>query len=81
MTNTGWISVNDRLPKSGLKVLTSRMVPVHSEKGTVNVAIQVTDILAHIAEQLDDFWITCQNGGKVEGEVTHWMPLPKPPEE
>lgn len=60
-----WISVKERLPKEGEKVLVySRLIP--------GMPYITTD--------------TCTKAGNfaycgARGTVTHWMPLPEPPEE
>ena len=61
-----WISVKDRLPKS-------RFVVLAYEKplNTINMSFY---------EKNSESWIDCDSGYYLNS-VTHWMPLPKPPEE
>lgn len=81
MTKSDWISVYDRMPAPGSRVLTSRKETMYTGKRTISLEVRVTDILSHTVEQLDDYWVTADRGERVEGIVTHWMSLPKPPEE
>lgn len=66
-----WISVKDRLPEPGHKpYLTCRK----TVKGRILIEsryLHVSYTTPHVA-----YW-----EGKKNGEVTHWMPLPEPPEE
>lgn len=56
-----WISVDERLPENGKRVL------VTTDKGNPFVA------------RYDHKWARWRVSGTTD--VTHWMPLPKPPEE
>ena len=55
----GWISVEDRLPEYGARILT------------------IMDNGYRQAATWKSLWITDATSGR----VTHWMPLPKPPED
>lgn len=57
-TVDGWISVDERLPEKGVKVL------ICWDTGYVNIG---------------DRFLICQYLN--DKEITHWMPLPEPPEE
>ena len=63
-TQTGWISVEDKLPEEDVRVI------VYSSIKTIGIAYQINNL-----------WFTrdllmsspCD-------KITHWMPLPEPPE-
>ena len=61
-----WVSVNDLLPVNDTNVL------VFYGENDVDIEIDYTDFCS---EQGHDFWVNSGDG------VTHWMPLPEPPEE
>lgn len=61
-----WISVKDRLPKSRFVVLAYEK-PLNS----INMSFY---------EKNSESWIDCDSGYYLNS-VTHWMPLPNPPEE
>ena len=71
-----WISVNDRLPKHKQEVLTA-LNYVGSPK-----LCQCTFVERYCSDKVD--WINVfvgLNGGLYPYHgVTHWMPLPKPPQ-
>ena len=60
-----WISVEDRLPDPWECVLVS------------TASSSIVETASHIPE-LGDKW--CDSECRVVGGVTHWMPLPKPPQ-
>ena len=64
---TGWISVDDALPDVGMRVLTIG----------VRGGIQICRYDGLLADW-NNFFYSCER--KVLCPVTHWMPLPKPPE-
>lgn len=57
MTNTDWISVQDRLPPPDCPVLTSRKAKMYSMKRTISVDVCATDILSRTVEQWDEYWV------------------------
>lgn len=65
-----WISVNDRLPEEGEEVL---------------VVLKSDRVFYYIAELTINapypFWWSQDRGLFTLDEITHWMPLPEPPEE
>ena len=63
-----WVSVKDRLPEENQEYI----VFVTDIEGKKCVTVDHWLPLAHHWFLFDD---------KVENEVTHWMPLPKPPKE
>lgn len=67
-----WIKVDDRLPeeKQGVLVcLTSQLVTVAYR--TVEMDVKLWQLFGNIEDILD----------LTQEQVTHWMPLPKPPTE
>lgn len=67
---TPWISVNDRLPEKRKAVLA--YAPRYNNIWTVVLKDNGWHILAPVGSKYDPDW---------DGPITHWMPLPKPPEE
>lgn len=63
--STGWISVEDRLPEPNQKVLISN-----------------GDNIGHARLHSSSlYWlIVASNDGVPLSDVTHWMPLPAPPQ-
>ena len=71
-----WIPVSERLPKYGKPSLTI----YHTKNATSQITIRC------LVEDRDDklrvIWYDIENGLWVNGNnITHWMPLPEPPEE
>lgn len=62
-----WISVEDELPELGKEVLVYYKSRGH--KGSFHVAL-----LGVIG------WLVSSQVAKNPSRITHWMPLPKPPE-
>lgn len=72
--NDGWISVEDRLPQKNVEVLVLSKLGVDIDKwGSLSSRYAGTPLAAH-AENCEGF----TNYGF--GEITHWRPLPEPPE-
>lgn len=69
----GWISVEDRLPPVSTRVLCWDM----------NRGVKEICSLKPIGVKTDFPWVTDVDSpmGRTAWEVTHWMPLPEPPEE
>ena len=66
-----WISVKDRLPKDGIPVL-----------AFVFDTIEVGYIETLTTDDYEFHWIGDHNYiDKGHRAITHWMPLPKPPED
>ena len=69
----GWISVKDRLPENRSMCLT------YSPKGKMRVA---EAFLPNPDDHPNECWWSVHGQGGVHYvAVTHWMPLPEPPEE
>ena len=72
-----WINVNDRLPEPDIDVLVY-IINKHCD-GTDYESIEVSSYVTEYGRDCVSFeWvgkITCND------KVTHWMPLPNPPEE
>lgn len=66
-TSSEWVSVEDGLPPYGKSVIVCR--PYGKGKGTVVVEQGSRDV--------NGWW--CVYGTRVK-RITHWMPLPEPPE-
>lgn len=75
-----WISVKDRLPPDDEDVLVYHLDDKHITVGYFNS----DNVKSYIESDGNTFYI--DNGWETEipwapkGSVTHWMPLPKPPE-
>ena len=63
-----WISVKDKLPK------VDEIVLIYTPKDKV-----ITSACINPIEYRGTFWFYPENNGWNEDEVTHWMPLPEPP--
>lgn len=76
----GWISVKDRLPKSGEKVI---VAVKHNYDYLIQVAIyKNTKITAEKGTRVVEKWFCSDVNfyyNENYGEITHWMPLPKSP--
>ena len=66
---TKWISVNERLPKEWWPVL--GLIQFHDEKEP-----PVQQVLWYLG---NGHWRETWRGDMIESDVTHWMPLPEPP--
>lgn len=77
----GWISVKDRLPNDDEYVLVYHAHDFHITVGF----FEISNVQYYIESDgskfyTDDGWET-QISWAPKGRVTHWMPLPKPPNE
>ena len=76
MQKMEWISVKDRMPDAYQPVIVHVR---HTEEWRNTV---LTEHPWHVVEEdvwLGDGW--CNNADEDIHEVTHWMPMPEPPEE
>lgn len=80
-----WISVDDELPEFNTVVL----VKVYRERGVTwseadyLCTSKLSQVARHCGENspIDSRWYVFPSGGnEITKEVTHWMPLPTPPE-
>lgn len=75
---TCWISVKDKLPavsdENHWRAVSANVL-VFRECGTICVAYLVED-----GDTKELSWYTSDSEGWYLEDVTHWMPLPKPPE-
>ena len=84
-----WIKTKDEMPKAGLNVLAfcGKVIRVHyAPRFTLESGCE--DDCYEYNEDDDEYflqegWYECnefeETNWHVEGEVTHWMPLPEPP--
>ena len=68
-----WISVNDRLPEDATPVLTHQIHDYCDNDGFHEIKV---DML--LKSEKGSKWFISDGFGR---KVTHWMPLPEPPEE
>jgi len=67
-----WISVKDRLPEEGKEVLSINVNDIYPEY-RIDYTVEFDNI--------DQPYIWARRLLREMDKVTHWMPLPKPPEE
>ena len=92
MQSAGWISVEERLPKSGKFVLANvdeLSTPIRAFYAAPNsVEGSCEDEISIFDEEADCYWLPVgwyetneyeEVSWFVHGKVTHWMPLPEPP--
>ena len=95
-----WVSVDDKLPDAGEKVLAT-FENSHGKRRTIcghlvprwTIESDCDDAYDEYSEEKDAYYLregwyeNIENWGDFssvyvcDGEVTHWMPLPKPPTE
>ena len=68
-----WISVKDRMPENGVLVLVAYAV-TYGRQTVIMVNTAMHQSYGFCGGGYDNFRSICN------AEVTHWMPLPKPPE-
>lgn len=70
---SNWISVKERLPEESGFFITWQGISKY---------IGRPEILYYHKDEDDGFkWSTTKNGWTAGLKITHWMPLPEPPEE
>lgn len=62
-----WISVDDRLPERGIRVLT------YNRDRTMDIDLVISASAKH-----SEYWLSAR---ATRDTVTHWQPLPQPPKE
>ena len=72
-----WISVDDRLPKSNEEVIVCYRCNTLNHLGKIELLPHVTHATYHLYDDITYWENDC---GGIQ-DVTHWMPLPEPPEE
>lgn len=68
-----WINIEDRKPPQDVYVLIAKFI--HRSKVKMH--------FVQIASRFGNTWVDDKNGEHLnpkDGYVTHWMPLPEPPE-
>lgn len=74
---SGWISVDERLPENG----DSYLVVIKEKEIFYDKWLYHVDVASSHGSYIDDFWDTFNDWCEgQEVHVTHWMPLPTPPE-
>ena len=78
-----WISVKDRLPETDGMYLVS---DVFYGRPHIKIAYYMHDLSENLQFKCEEIYgsgfVNGDNEGEwVEPDVTHWMPLPEPPEE
>lgn len=70
-----WISVKERLPEYGERVLVVSRV--------ADLAVSYVDTMSYDPEEgiCPEGWYTDDGWPRKDDEVTHWQPLPEPPGE
>lgn len=71
---TNWISVKDKLPNK-----TTRCLAYTSKKVCINAIFTYMSSATYYI--VSENWIFDGVNDEVEENITHWMPLPKPPED
>lgn len=71
-----WISVKDKLPKENGTYI------VYTHDGNSATGWIWYDDVVVVAEYTFGIWWWCENGNDfdITNNVTHWMPLPDPPQ-
>ena len=87
LTSARWISVKERLPEDHIYYLvTSKKEATSTPYGWITAGL-FWDIEIAYFHQKNETWMTgelasnCKEENKVPFVVSHWMPLPKPPED
>jgi len=70
-----WIKVEDALPEKDVSVL------VYSDYDGISIGYRVTDMPPIFSQDANDReWMIFGYNAELKSGVTHWMPLPEPPE-
>ena len=79
---TDWISVKDRLPHDYEYVLVYALITESDWMSSISIARQFKGIWEMLSSE-DDASVACGDlTWEMDPEdITHWMPLPKPPKE
>jgi len=77
MTESRWIKVEDRLPNNNQDVI----IKVNQDWKDKSYKIVSAEFIN--SDDPDNMQFVCNSGGEPFeiGQVTHWMPLPNPPED
>ena len=76
--SSGWISVKDRLPEIPKNDYSNRVLLLRADRFIVIARIE--KCVRFVRPLQEALIVETDNGDPIE-EFTHWMPLPKPPEE
>lgn len=71
---TPWISVKERLPEEWKPVLGMVAIAEIPTRPIIDAMVYIGNIAG------EDKWRVCWGHDMLESAVTHWMPLPEPPE-
>ena len=70
-----WISVNEKLPEHDVPVLVTYISYIDKKPYSDGVATWSLELNGY-----NGGWLWSLDDSEVEVEITHWMPLPEPPE-
>ena len=80
--STNWISVKDRLPEPGMSVIiygTPKEDPEHTD-GKIAITYMSEWNFLDSRIKTEPYWIMPWQYFSFDYTITHWMPLPEPPE-
>lgn len=72
ISSLGWISVKERMPEAGVWVLIEGRFGYRIARWWIDPGLDEGNVFK-------ERWVPDAGGGIDEKYVTHWMPLPEPP--